>query len=66
MHSHGQCSKTGSGLKKNITLGIGIEKKIMSRDRAGPGLKTHPVLEHWSWAPERRIVPLHFQSEENC
>ena len=34
----------GSGLKKIITLGIGIEKKIMSRDRAG--LKTHPVLEH--------------------
>jgi hypothetical protein len=25
---------------------FGIEKQIMSRDRAGSGLKTHPVLEH--------------------
>jgi hypothetical protein len=37
--------ESGSRLKKIITLGIGIEKKYMTRDRAG--LKTHSVLEHW-------------------
>jgi hypothetical protein len=33
-------------LKKIKTLGIGIEKIYMTRDPAGSGLKTHPVLEH--------------------
>jgi hypothetical protein len=31
------------GIRKKITLGVGIDKKYES----GPGLKTHPVLEHW-------------------
>jgi hypothetical protein len=39
--------ESGSGLEKNYKSGPGgIEEKNMSRDRAGSGLKTHPVLEH--------------------
>jgi hypothetical protein len=42
----------GNGIIRDTESGsgypdLGIENKIMRRDRAGSGLKTHPVLEHW-------------------